>query len=393
MKIGVDIRVLMDEYYSGIASYTANLLAALLRHDRENNYKLFYNSYRDLSGRLNSWLGERVTVVATRWPNKIFNYFLQEVLAYPKLDKVLGGVDLFWSPHFNFIRLSREAGLKKIITVHDLSFLRYPEFFNWRKNFWHRALRVPQQLRAADFIVAVSENTKNDLIELVGVAAEKVAVIYPGNNLVKREITDVEINDFLLRYSLLSRGQSRYILYLGNIEPRKNISGLLAAFNQLRAKDEIGARQLTDVKLILAGGNGWKTKKIYQDWRQSPYQKDIKFLGYISQKDKEILYYLAALFVYPSFYEGFGFPPLEALTYGLPVVCSNVSSLPEVVGQAALMINPFKSEEMAEAMRLILTDEKIRATLAAAIPKRLKLFSWDRVAEEYLSLFKKVCGQ
>lgn len=393
MKIGVDIRVLMDEHYSGIASYTASLLAALIRHDQENEYKLFYNSYRDLSARLGSWRSERVAITARRWPNKIFNYLFQAILAYPKLDKVLGGVDLFWSPHFNFTRLSREAGLKKIITVHDLSFLRYPEFFNWRKNFWHGALQVKKQLLAADFIIAVSENTKNDIIELAGVPADKIAVVYPGNNLIKREITEAEVNDFLSRHDLPTRGQSRYILYLGNIEPRKNISGLIAAFDELRAKDAVSGNKFSDVKLILAGGNGWKTKKIYQAWRESPYQKDIKFLGYISQKDKEILYYLAALFVYPSFYEGFGFPPLEAMTYGLPVVCSNVSSLSEVVGQAALLINPFKSEEISEAMRLVLTDEKIRATLAAAISERLKLFSWDRAAEEYLKIFKKVCGQ
>jgi len=379
MKIGVDIRVLMDKYYSGVSEYTANLLMALLDQDKDNEYCLFYNSFKNLGGRLDQWPSGQVLVFKTSWPNKIFNYVLQSLFAYPKLDKVLGGVAVFWSPHFNFARLGQAT--KKIITVHDLSFLRYPEFFSWRKNFWHKALRIKRTLETAEKIVAVSENTKNDIIELIGIAPEKISVIYSGNNLIKREVSEIEKQEFLSAQNI----SGRFILYLGTIEPRKNIIGLIQAFNQLKTQE-----RFKDLKLVLAGAKGWKTRLIDKEWQKSAYQNDIIFLGYISKKDKEILYSSATVFVYPSYYEGFGFPPLEAMTYGLPVICSNVSSLPEVVAEAALMINPFKPAEMAEALELILLDEKLRTNLINKGYERSKLFSWDETAREYLKIFREL---
>lgn len=387
MKIGIDIRVLMDKYYSGVSEYTANLLEALWRQDKSSDeYKLFYNSFHNLDGRFHHLNAGRVRVIGTHWPNKIFNYLLQKFLSWPKIDRILGGVDIFWSPHFNFTRLSAgQSGPKKIITVHDLSFLRYPEFFSGRKNLWHLSLRVKKTLRTADMIIAVSENTKNDIVELAGIAPDKVRVVYSGNNLSKREIAPSEAQEFLSRHKLARP----FILYLGNIEPRKNICGLLAAFNLLKAKTETPGVKADGLQLVLAGASGWKNKRIYEAWKDSPYCHDIKFLGYISKKDKEILYSQAAIFVYPSYYEGFGFPPLEAMTYGLPVVASNVSSLPEVLGGAALLINPFKPEEIATAMGLILDDKDLRSRLIARGYEQARLFDWDKAAKEYLKIFQE----
>lgn len=390
MKIGIDIRVLMDKYYSGVSEYTANLLKALWRQEAAvdidqissselNDYLLFYNSARDLGDRLEKLAGPHVKVIRTRWPNKVFNYLMQHFLAYPKIDRLLGGIDIFFSPHFNFTRLSPKT--KRIITVHDLSFLRYPEFFSGRKNFWHRALRVKKILHAADKIVAVSENTKNDLIELVGIAPEKITVIYSGNNLLRRELSSEEKAEFLKVHQLAGR----FVLYLGTIEPRKNIKGLIKAFNVLKAKAEF-----SDLRLVLAGAPGWKNRAILKEWRLSPYQNDIIFLGYISQKEKEILYSSATVFVYPSFYEGFGFPPLEALAYGLPVVCSNVSSLPEVVGEAAILINPAQPFEIASGIEEVLRSEELRAYLKDQAVARVAKFSWDKTAKQYLQLFKSL---
>ncbi|MFA5184595.1 MAG: glycosyltransferase family 1 protein [Patescibacteria group bacterium] len=392
MKIGVDIRVLMDEYYSGVSEYTANLLAAILRLDAINDYRLFYNSYHDFDQRFRAWNSARAKVIGTHWPNKVFNYLLQKTLAWPKIDRVLGGTDVFWSPHFNFTRLSaRPGGPRRIVTVHDLSFLRYPEFFSGRKNLWHRTLSVRETLRAADKVIAVSENTKNDIVELAGVRPDKVRVIYSGNNVIKREVGAEEAREFLVKHSLmgsaaLKPAAGRFILYLGNIEPRKNIRGLIEAFNLLRDKEAARGDQ-SDLRLLLAGADGWKNKDIYAAWRRSPYQDDIKFLGYISKKEKEILYSISSVFVYPSYYEGFGFPPLEAMAYGLPVVCSNVSSLPEVVGGAALMINPFKPEEIARALEFALDDSRVRSRLIAAGYERARFFSWEKAAAEYLKVF------
>jgi len=396
MKIGIDARVLMDKYYSGVSQYTANLLSAIFSEDKQNNYKLFYNSYHNLTAKLSPWSNENSQLVAWRVPNKIFNYLLQKIFSYPKLDRVLGRVDLFWSPHFNFSSMSPSSpDFKKIITVHDLSFLRYPEFFSIRKNFWHRALNVKKTLRSVDMIVAVSENTKNDLLELVGIEPEKIKVIYPGNNIIKREIGLEERAAFFRKHHLeefISEGAKSipFILYLGNIEPRKNIAGLIAAYEKFRADDGKKENKFKNVKLLLAGGAGWKNRRIYSAWQKSPYKDDIKFLGYVSQTEKEILYGSAAIFAYPSYYEGFGFPPLEAITYGVPVVCSNVSSLPEVVGEAAITVNPFEIAEIADAFKIILSEEALRERLSSAGRERAKFFSWSKAAREYLELFKKI---
>lgn len=390
MRIGIDARVLMDKYYSGVSEYAANLLEAILRVDKNNEYKLFYNSWRDLNGRLDIWQRNRVSLRGTKIPNKIFNYILQKIFHYPKLDKVLGGVDVFWLPHFNFANITPSpTGPKAVLTVHDLSFLRYPEFFSFRKNFWHKALNVKKIIREAEAIVAVSENTKNDLVELVGVQAEKVKVIYSGNNLCRREIGAEEVTRFYQNHGLNKIVDAEYILFLGNIEPRKNISALIEAYNYLRSQNETNVR-FNNLKLYLAGAAGWKDHDIFRTWKKSPYQNDIKFLGYVSKEEKDILYSRASVFSYPSFYEGFGFPPLEAMTYGVPTVCANVSSLPEVVGGAALLINPFKPKEIAEALEMALNDEALRDYLIRAGQERAKLFSWDKAAAEYLALFRKI---
>ena len=158
MKIGVDVRVLMDKQYSGISEYAYYLLRELLNTDANNEYVFYYNSFRKIDPELFKWCNTRVTFKNTIWPNKIFNYILQKFLAWPKLDDVTGPVDVFWSPHLNFSCIGQQDG-KKILTVHDLSFLRYLEFFSNRKNLWHKVLNVKMMVIKYDTIVAISENT------------------------------------------------------------------------------------------------------------------------------------------------------------------------------------------------------------------------------------------
>lgn len=393
MKIGVDIRVLMDEKYSGVSEYAANLLAAILRltESQDDEYKLFYNSRRDLSARLNSWNASNAKVVATSFSNKLFNYCFQKFFSYPKIDKIIGGCDVFFSPHFNFSSFSSGSGSpKKIITVHDLSFLRYPEFFSWRKNIWHKLLNVKKIIRDADHIIAVSKSTKDDIIELVGIDEDKVSVIHSGLNFGIKEVNNFEAENFFLKKDLSFLQSSPYILYLGNIEPRKNIVNLIKAYEIMRHK-LIEINTLNSYpKLVLAGQKGWKHKAIFRAWKTSPYKEDIIFTGYVSEEEKNILYRFASVFAYPSFYEGFGFPPLEAMAHGLPCLTSNVSSLPEVVGDAALMIDPNKPEEIAFALEELFRDEKLRQVLKERSLQQVKIFSWEKAAREYVKIFKKL---
>lgn len=391
MKIGIDIRVLMDKNYSGVSQYGANLLLAFFKKEREarreklnsNNYHLFYNSSKNIKDRLNVWQNDFSQIKSLSWSNKIFNYFLQKTLSWPKLDLLLGKPDVFWSPHFNFSSFSKNSKTKKVITVHDLSFLRHPEFFSWRKIFWHFALGVKKILSQADGIIAVSENTKSDLVELLGIDENKIRVIYSGLN--KSIITGAinSVTNFFPKLNL----DLGYLLYLGNIEPRKNLVNLIKAYELWRLNLKSGDKILP---LVLAGAKGWKTKKIFSTWKKSKFKKDIYFLGYVNDEIQEALYQSASLFIYPSFYEGFGFPPLEAMAKGVPVITSNVSSLPEVVADAALIINPYEPLELAEAIGLILKDDNYRRQLITKGLKRAELFSWEKTAEKYLAYFDEL---
>jgi glycosyltransferase involved in cell wall biosynthesis len=178
----------------------------------------------------------------------------------------------------------------------------------------------------------------------------------------------------------------KFILYLGTVEPRKNIDGIIRGYNELRTMNH----ELGDYKLVIAGGKGWKSKNIYKEWELSKFKDDIKFLGYIDSADRAYLYNLAAVFVYPSFYEGFGFPPLEAMACGLPVVASYASSLPEVAGEAALMVDPYNINDIARALTEILTDDNLRKKLIARGLEQAKKFSWQKTAEEYLEILSKL---
>lgn len=380
MKIAIDVRVLMDKQYSGISEYAYYLLRQLLAEHPEHEYIFYYNSWRRLPRDIFSWAGDRVVFKRTRWPNKIFNYLLQHYGRWPKLDQVVGAVDIFWSPHFNFSSFG-EPKVCKILTVHDLSFLRYPEFFTRRKNFWHRFLKLKRLVQEQDVLVAISENTKADLMDLLGVPEEKIRVIYSGLNLDSDVLTDDKVREFRVKNDLADR----FILYLGAIEPRKNVQGLIEAYERLRDK----RLDLANYQLVLAGAKGWKNRAIYQQAKNSLYRDDIKFLGYVSRAERNWLYDNGTIFVYPSYYEGFGFPPLEAMSHGLATITSDATSIPEVVGDAAITINPYSTLDLTHAMETLLSDDQLRHYFAERGRSRATWFSWKDTAQNYHSLFQE----
>ncbi|MFH1427089.1 MAG: glycosyltransferase family 1 protein [Patescibacteria group bacterium] len=383
MNIGIDIRTLMDSQYSGVSEYTYNLVKEILRLDKVNQYKLFYNSGRDVSGRIPKFISENVEVVSTHYPNKLYNYIMQKTFRYPKIDQLLG-VDLFFMPHIGFASLSNKC--KSILTIHDLSFIRYQKFYSLRKNLWHKLVNTKKLLNQFDTIIAVSENTKSDIIELGGVDNSKVKVIYSAVEGQFRKISKEEpdfnnLDVIRAKYDL----PWDFILFLGTIEPRKNIIGLIKAFSILKVNNS----NLKSLKLVIAGGQGWKSKSIFKEWEKSKYKADIKFLGYVDREDKVYLYNLAKIFIYPSFYEGFGFPPLEAMSSGTPVVSSNISSLPEIMGGAALLVDPYNVNRLAKSIEKVLLDDGIRKKLIAKGFDWARQFSWQQTAQNYLALWHK----
>lgn len=384
MNIGIDIRTLMDKQYSGVPEYTYNLIKAIKKieeqRDSGRRYKLFYNSGQDLSSRIPDFSNKQIRPIKTNYPNKIFNYFFQKALKRPQIDKMLG-VDIFFMPHINFISLSSDASF--ILTIHDLSFLRYPEFFSYRKNFWHKMLGVKQLIARADKIVAVSENTKNDIVDLCGEDRDKIKVIYPGLSSEFQRI-DPEtpyLKEVGQKYGL----NNDFVLYIGTLEPRKNIESIIEGFNLFCQKNPH-----SNLDLVIAGGRGWKSKHLEKIKNSTEYSHRIKFLGYVPREDKKFLYNQASIFVYPSFYEGFGFPPLEAMACGTPVISSFVSSLPEVLNDAALLIDPYNINKLAYYIQKLSQDSSLREEMIEKGLSLVKEYSWERTASNYIDLFNKV---
>jgi len=379
MKIGIDIRTLMDRKYSGVAEHTLNLVREILKLDQKNEYKLFYNSFKDVKDNLPKFFSQNVEIIKTNYPNKVFNYCLQKIWHQPKIDKILGGVDVFLSPHINFTSLTKNC--KHILVIHDLSFLRYPEFFNFRKKIWHGLVNVKRLMAQADKIIAISDNTKNDIIDLGKVSEDKIKVIYPGADKNYRVISpfDIKREAVKKKYDL----PDKFILSLSTLEPRKNLVGLIKAYEKFRHD----CPELASTQLVLAGGVGWRAGKIFQAWRKSEFKNDIKLLGYVDNQDKPYLYNLASVFVYASFYEGFGLPLLEAMACGVPIITSYSSSLAEVVGKSALLIDPYNIKEIAHSLGALLRDKNLSQKLSLAGSNQATKFSWTKTANSYLNIF------
>lgn len=373
--IGIDIRMLARGNKSGIEEYTSELLEHMLPLDSDIRFKLFYNGLKKEPLDF-KWLDlPNVELKEFRIPNRLLDGTFR-FLDYPKVDRLLGGVDKFFSPHIFLSSVEKKC--EKIVTFHDLSFEKYPEFYSSQKNFWHFSMNPRRQAEQADKIIAVSASTKQDLVEIYGIAPDKIKVIYSGLSMkVKKEVLPQEKIYVKKKYGL----PDNYILYLGTLEPRKNIVSLLKAFDRLKQED---AFKNSDLKLVIAGAKGWLYNEIFTTAQAYSSRGDIVFTGFVEDRYKPALYRGAKLFVYPSFYEGFGFPPLEAMAKGTPVVTSNISSIPEAVENAAITVNPTNPDELYRAMKEILTDPKLASLLSVQGYERAKIFDWNKCAEETL---------
>ncbi len=265
-----------------------------------------------------------------------------------------------------------------LATIYDVSFMRYPESFpRWNRMYLTWAVR--DAVQRADGLIAISESTKRDLIEWFGAAPERIRVIYCGKDAAFVPTTDRAALDAWRQ----ARGvPDKMILFVGTIEPRKNIARLIRAF--ARAKR---AARLPHV-LVLIGARGWQYAEVDATLAQENLTNAVRFIGYVPQAELPRWYQAADLFVYPSLYEGFGMPPLDAMASGVPVVTSNVASLPEVVGDAALQVSPTDDAALADAIVRALTDEALRAQMIARGLTQAAQFSWERAGHETVALYR-----
>lgn len=368
LRIGVDGRVLQESKPSGIPQYALNILTEIAKLDKKNHYIIFYNSFRNIKKTI-PFFGSNFESKVYRFPNKILEW-LWKIFPYPKIDKLLA-VDVFFSPHFLLLPLSKNA--KKVITIHDLSFEKDKKYFSFRKNLWHWQMNPKKICRNANKIIAVSLNTKKDLIGLYKIRSEKIKVIYNG----AIKIIDLYDNkkneyEFLDKWGLETK---KYILFLATLEPRKNITSIIDALNIIKEK--------TDYKLAIAGKRGWLFKNIFKKVKKYNLEERVIFTDFVTEEEKHFLFASASLFVFPSFYEGFGIPLLEAKNYNLPIITSAVSPLPEIMKDAAILVNPHNIEDIAEAMLEVINNKKIGGILMQK-GNNLKNYSWEESAKQTL---------
>ena len=370
MRICVDISPAVH-HRAGIGRYTQELTAALLAIDAGNEYVAFYN--RPAEAQVDPPL-DRLRHLTTNLPNKPWRIsVLLAQFARLSQDHLFPGIDLF---HATDHLLPCFKDTWSVFTLYDLAFRSYPETHT-PLNRWFLTLMLPRFLRAANMVITISECTKRDAVRLYGLDEAKIRVIYGGVNPRFRPANPEVISAIRIRYSL----PGRFITCVGTIEPRKNLTTLLEAYQALKS-------QGSDHKLVIVGKKGWLYKGFFRRLRELGLEGEVIFPGFVPDEDLPALYSAATLFVFPSLYEGFGLPPLEAMACGTPVITSNTSSLPEVVGGAGILIDPHDVGGLVEAMGRVLTDEPLRAEMRVKGMERARGFTWEKTARETLGVYR-----
>lgn len=367
LRIALDAR-LVTYQRGGIGQYILHLIQELPQLDQDGDYTIL-RSRKERAPLAPSAPGFREVKLWTPPHNRFEQIALPVELARLQFD-------LLHSP--DFIPPWR-GRFHRLITVHDLTFLYYPQFLTAESRRYYND-QIERAVRIADHISADSSNTKDDLVRLLGVPPEKVTVVWLAPNPIYRPLDEAACVPVLARLGL-SRG---FLLFTGTLEPRKNVTGLLTAYRALCD------RKASMPPLVLAGRRGWLYNEIFQQITKLKLTDRVRFAENLPNEDLIALYNASALFVLPSFYEGFGLPVLEAMACGTPVVCSERGSLKEIAGDAALLIHPDDLEGLADAMAHALEDESLRAQMRERGFANVTRFSWERTARETLGIYKRV---
>jgi len=372
LHIAIDYTAAVQQR-AGIGRYTRELVGALLRLPEAREAGHRYTLFAAAGGQAvpadlppSPAVRFRFLPISDEWAARLWH---RARLPIP-VEVFTGPVDLFYSP--DFVLPPTRPGTRTLLTVHDLSFLRYPDHFV-PKLVRYLERVVPASVARADRVLADSEATRADLIRLLGTPPEKVEVLYSGvDPRFRPEPESGERERLRARYGL----DRPYVLSVGTLQPRKNFVRLIRAFARLPDTGRV---------LVIAGGRGWLYESVLEEAARHPDR--VRVLGFVEDADLPALYRGADLFVFPSFYEGFGLPVLEAMACGVPVVCSGVSSLPEVAGDAALLVNPEDEDGLMGAMRRALEDEGLRREMTARGRARAAEFTWERAARQLLGVF------
>ncbi len=367
MRIAIDVRKIHD---FGVGTYVRNLLRQLARLDCQTEYVLLC---RQEDSAAVADLGENFRTVV----ENAGNYSLAEQFSVPYHLR-RAGVTLFHAPHYVLPPL---IPCRSIVTIHDCIHLMFPQYLPNR--FAHAYARASfwSATQRASRVLTVSEASKRDILRFFKIPEDRVAVIY---NAIDERFHVPPPEEEMVRVRERYQLNDRFVMYAGNVKPHKNLERLIDAFMLLRQDG------LQDVKLLITGNQISKYATLRRAVHRYNLHKHVRFLGFLPDQTLAVLYRLADVFVFPSLYEGFGLPPLEAMASGTPVVTSNVSSLPEVVGDAAILINPYDPESLADGIRRVLTDDALRADLKTRGLARAREFSWEESVTRIRQIYCEV---
>jgi len=382
MRIGIDCRTILDPKSSeraGVAHYSYYLLKYLLQDDRENDYVLFFPYGKEAP---KEFLSPRVRVVyfsKKRIPFFHSHYILAKEIAKEKLDifHSLSGILPLWYKG------------KSVITIADLAMYMNPKWFSPKKffgDFFWRKILIPRSIKKAEKIIVISENTKRDITKYFHIDEKKITVTYLGVEV--ENISGEKFAEILKKFDLADK---KYFLFIGTIEPRKNIINIVNAFEEFMVQVGYGRDRTLQNDIyyfVLAGGLGWKYEPILDAIKKSSVNANIKYIGYVSAEEKSAILKNSLCFVWPSLYEGFGLPILEAMACGSPVISSNTSSIPEVAGNAAILVDPNDESAISKALMLVATDKNEQKKLRELGAERIKLFSWNKTARKTLDIYR-----
>jgi glycosyltransferase involved in cell wall biosynthesis len=377
MRILIDGRSLLDKNGGGVFEYSRRLIDALKVRGRIDPETWANAAF---TNRMRSTVSVPGIDTLTRYPNKLLNATMR-LCGSPHIETFAASApDACWMPNPHFIALSPATPLA--LTIHDLTFETYPEFFSLKQRLWHGIVAPKRLASRARVLLAVSETTKRDIVERWKIDPERIVVTHEG---VAPDFFEKPSQAALQQTHEKYRLPQRYILHVGALEPRKNHLGLLEAYNQLRPQERHAG-----LGLVLAGPPGWNNAAMMQAIRRSPYRDDIRLLGYVNDLERRCLYRLASVFAFPSFYEGFGLPPLEAMASGTPVVASHAGALSELVATSGLLTDPYRPTEIASAIAAILDSPALAERYAIRGIERAKMFSWEACAKKTEDAFERL---
>lgn len=373
---------------TGVGIYALHLVEKICRLNREDNRFRFVFFVQDDDRELIELIetvktGDSLLIpVKSKRFRKLFFRFIFEQVLMPRRCRKLG-VDVIFSFHYT---MPYFTSIRRVVMVPDMTFYLFPQLHQWVKVLYFRTL-IPLSLRRAHKVITISQSTRNDILErFPRLDSHKIQVTYLGVDLPAHDGNPDNDLNVLTKFGLQAR---EYYLFVGTLEPRKNIPGIVRAFDSVRKADP---HENHHFKLVIVGKKGWFYNEIFQAVKESGLEDQVVFTGYTDESEKQALLRQAFLFIYPSFYEGFGIPVIEAMGAGVPVITSNVSSLPEVAGDAALIVPPQHWHEIASAILKLQLNIELYQTLSQRGRERAGEFTWENTAKETLKLFRNIAN-